>query len=181
MEMNRNLPESSSPSNSKNVEKKLLMESPRRRRIEGTARVLFLGTLLKEEWEVHHRDHENRTGCNMDRVAFMEEVWTVVQSYVTQSILKIGLNRPLTREFVDKLDECEERLSELLIDSVTDESEANFPIKTTPQECKEEVVYLSRTRKGTMRSKMVIDKFNDMKIKLGSKVALRRAGKKIGF
>ena len=34
------------------------MESPRRRRIEGTARVLFLGTLSEEEWEVHHRDHE---------------------------------------------------------------------------------------------------------------------------
>ena len=28
----------------------------------------------------------------------MEEVWTVVQSYGTQSILKIGLNRPLMRE-----------------------------------------------------------------------------------
>ena len=39
MEMKRNLPESSSPSNSKNTEKKLLMESPRRRRIEGTVRV----------------------------------------------------------------------------------------------------------------------------------------------
>ena len=55
------------------------MESPRRRRIEGTARVPFLGTLPEEEWEFYHRDHENRTGCNMDRVAFMEEVWTVVE------------------------------------------------------------------------------------------------------
>ena len=78
MEMNRNLLESSSPSNTKNAEKRLLMESPRRRRLEGTARVLFLGTLPEEEWEVHHRDHENRTRCNMDRVAFMENVWTVV-------------------------------------------------------------------------------------------------------
>ena len=58
MGTNRNLPESSSPSNSKN---KLLMESPRRRRIEGTAIVPFLGTLPEEEWEVYHRDHENRT------------------------------------------------------------------------------------------------------------------------
>ena len=49
--------------------------------IEGTARVPFLGTLPEEEWEVHHRDHENRTGCSMVRVAFMEEVWTVSQSY----------------------------------------------------------------------------------------------------
>ena len=130
------------------------MESPRRRRIEGTARVPFLGTLPKEEWEVHHRDHDKRTGCRMDRVAFMEEVWAVVQSYETQSILKIVLNRPIMRKVLDKLDECEGRLSELLIDSATDESEANSPIKMTPQEDKGEVVYLSRTRKRTMRSKM---------------------------
>ena len=153
------------------------MESPRRRRIEGTTRVLFLGMLPKEEWEVHHRDHENRTGCRMDRVAFMEEVWTVVQGYGTESILKLGLNRPLMREVLDKLDECEGRLSELLIDSATDESEANSPIKMTPQEDKGEVVYLSRTRKGTMRSKMVIDRTNEMKMKLGSKVTLRKKGK----
>ena len=158
MGTNRNLPESSFPSNSKYAEQKLLMESPRRRRIVGTARVPFLGTLPKEEWEVHHRDHENRTACGMDRVASMEEVWAVVQSYGTQSILKLGLNRPLMREFLDKLDECEGRLSKLLIDSATGESEANSPIKMTPQEDKGEVVYLSRTRKGMMRSKMVIDR-----------------------
>ena len=51
MEMNRNLPESSSPSNSKDNEQRLLVESPRRRRIEGAARVPFLGTLPEEEWE----------------------------------------------------------------------------------------------------------------------------------
>ena len=96
---------------------------------------------------------------------------------VSSFILKIGLNRPLMREVVDKLDECEWRLSELLIDTATDESEAISAIKTTPQEGKEEVMYLSRTRKGTMRSKMVIDKINDMKKKLGSKVTLRKAGK----
>ena len=45
------------------------MESPRRRRIEASARVPFLGTLPEEEWEVHHRDHESRTGCKLDRVA----------------------------------------------------------------------------------------------------------------
>ena len=54
----------------------------------------------------------------------------------------------------------------------------NSPIKTTPQEGNDELVYLSRTRKGTMRSKMVIDKINDMKIKLGSKMTLRKASKK---
>ena len=79
MEIKRILPESSSKDN----EQRLLMESPRRRRIEGATRVPFLGTLPEEEWEVHHRDHENRTGCRLDRVAFMEEVWKVVQSYGT--------------------------------------------------------------------------------------------------
>ena len=81
------------------------------------------------------------------------------------------------REVLDKLDECEGRLSELLIDSATDENEANSPIKMTPQEDKGEVVYLSRTRKGTMRSKLMIDKINEMKMKLGNKVIPRRAGK----
>ena len=90
--MNWNLLESSSPSNSKNAEKKLLMESP---------------------WEVHPRDHENKTGCNTDKVAFMEEVWLVVQSYGTQSILKTSLNRPLMREVLNKLDECEGRLTKV--------------------------------------------------------------------
>ena len=165
------------PSNPKDNEQRLLIESPRRRRIEGAVKVLFLGTLPEEEWEVHHRDHENRTGCRMDRVAFMEEVWAVVQSYGTQSILKLGLNRPLMREVLDKLDECECRLSEFLIDSATDDSEANSPIKMTPQEDKGEVVYLSRTRKGTMRLKLVIDKINEVKMKLGSKKILRKAGK----
>ena len=80
-------------------------------------------------------------------------------------MLKIGLNRPLMREILDKLNECEGRLSESLIDSATDESEANSPIKATPQG-NDEVVYLSKTLKGTMRSKMVIDKINDMKLNL---------------
>ena len=83
MNISRNLAESSSAGKSKTIETKLLTESPRRRRIEGSARVPFLGTLPEEEWEVHHRDHEIRTGCNIDRVAFMEEVWTVVQCYGT--------------------------------------------------------------------------------------------------
>ena len=46
----------------------------------------------------------------------------------------------------------------------------------TPQEDKGEVVYLSRPRKGTMRSKLVFDKINEMKMKLGSTVMPRRAG-----
>ena len=81
------------------------------------------------------------------------------------------------REVLGKLDECGGRLSELLIDSATGESEAVSPIKMTPQEDKGEVVYLSRTRKRTMRSKMVIDRNNQLKMKLGSKMTLRKAGK----
>ena len=64
-----------------------------------------------------------------------------------------------------------------MIDSATDESEANSPIKMTPQEDKGEVVDLSRTEKGMMRSKVVIDRINEMKMKLGSKVTLRKTGK----
>ena len=176
-ELKQKLPESSSPGNSRNNEQRILMESPRRRRIEGSARVPFLGRKPEEEWEVHHRDHESRTRCRLDRVAFMEEVWTVVQSYGTQSILKTGLNQPLMMEVLDKLDECEGRLSELLIDSATDESEANSPIKMRPQDDKGEVVYMSRTRKGTMRSKLVIDKIKEMQMKLGSRVMPRRVGR----
>ena len=46
----------------------------------------------------------------------------------------------------------------------------------------EEMVDLFRTRKGTMGSKMVIDKINDVKMNFGSKVTLRKNCKeKIGF
>ena len=47
-----NLPESSSLRKTEIPRKKLLTESSSRRRIEGAARVPFLGTLLEEEWEV---------------------------------------------------------------------------------------------------------------------------------
>ena len=148
MNINRFLPESSSPGKLKTIETKLLMECPRKRRIEGTARVPFLEALPEEEWEVHHRDHENRIECNMDSGAFMEEVWTVVQRYGTQSMLKTGLNRPLMRDILDKLFECEGRLmGDLLIDSATDESEDNYLIKPTHRKGSNEIVYLSRNRK----------------------------------
>ena len=140
------------------------MESPSRRRIEGTARVPFMWTLPEEEWEVHHNDTESRTGCNMDRFAFMEEVWTVVLQDPVN--FEKGLNRPLMREILDKLDESEGKLSDFLIDSGTDESEVNSLSKPTQQEGGNGVVYLSRTRKRTIRSKMVIDK-----------VTLRKTGK----
>ena len=79
----------------------------------------------------------NVTGFYMDRVAFMEEVWTVVQCYGTQSMLKACLNRLLMREILDKLDECEGKISELLTDSASDESDTNSPINMTHQENKE--------------------------------------------
>ena len=156
---------------------KLSTDSQRRRKIEGASRVSLLGTLPEEEWEVHHQDHENKAGCGMDRVDFLKEVWTVMQCYGTQSMLKIGIERRLMQENHDKLDECERRMSELLIESATDESESNSPIKMTHQESNEEVGYLYRIQKGTMRSKMVIDNINGMKMKLGSKVILNKTGK----
>ena len=78
---------------------------------------------------------------------------------------------------LDKFDECGGRLSNLLIDLATDESEVNCPIKVTQQEGSNEFVYLSRTQKVTMRSNMLIDKINDMKMKLGSKLTLRKTGR----
>ena len=69
-------------------------------------------------------------------------------------------------------------MSELLIDSAIDESEANSPIWLTHQESKDEVVYLSRMRKVTIHSKLVTEAINDMKMKLGSKVKLRRQSEK---
>ena len=113
----------------------------------------------------------------MDRFLFMEEVWTIVNCYGTQSMLKTGLKRPLRWKIFDKLYNLGVRMSELLFDSATDEKEANSPIKATQQENNEEVVYLSRTRKRTMRSKMVIDNINNMKMKLSSKVTLRKTRK----
>ena len=101
----------------------------------------------------------------------------MVQSYGNQSMLKTGVNRPLMREILDKLDECNGRMSKFLINLATDENEPNSPIKMTHQESNEGVMYQSRTRKGTMRSEMVFEKISNMKLKLGSKVALRKTGK----
>ena len=84
-----------------------------------------------------------------------------------------GMNRSFVHEILDKLEGCEGRFSELLVDSVTDESEANSPIKPAYQEKSDEVMYLSRTRKRTMRSKMVIERINDRKMKLSSNVTRR--------
>ena len=49
------------------------------------------------------------------------------------------------REVFDNLDEYEERMIEVLIDSATDESEVSNPIKARQQEDSADFVYLSRT------------------------------------
>ena len=119
-----NLQESSSTCKIETTIKIFYSESLRRKRIEGAAQVPFLANLPEIEWGVYRRVNENRTGSGMDRVAFMEEFWSVVQCYGTQSMLKTILNRPLMQEIYYKLDECEGRMSELLNDSAIDEREA---------------------------------------------------------
>ena len=95
---------------------------------------------------------------------------------MTQCMLKTARHRPLMHEIVDKFDEYEGRTSELLVESAIDESETNSPIKTC-QESNREVVYLSKTQYGTaVRWKLRIEKINDMKMKLRSKVMLRNSG-----
>ena len=80
-------------------------------------------------------------------------------------MFKTGFNKPV---ILDISGECERKMNKLLTDSATEESEANSPIKMRQQGSNEKVVYLSRTRKGMIRSKMLIDKINDTKIKLGN-------------
>ena len=155
----RSLPDSSSLGKIEAVmTQKHLTESSRKRLIGSATRVPLLRTQPEEEWDVHHHDRENRTGCGMDRVAFMEEILTVVQCYGNHFLLKTGLNRPLMQEILDKLNRCEGRRSEgLLIDSATDESGIISPIKLTHQESNNELLCLSRMRRGTRRSKLVVE------------------------
>ena len=50
---------------------------------------------------------EKITDCAMSRVVLTEDVWSVLQCYGTQLMLKISLNRLLMQEIFDKLDDCE--------------------------------------------------------------------------
>ena len=59
--------------------------------------------MQKEEWEINHRDHENRTGYARNRAAFMK-AWSVVQCYRAQSMLRTGLKNPLMQEILEILD-----------------------------------------------------------------------------
>ena len=75
----QNFLESSSSGKNKFHTEKHSTESQHRGKKEVAARVSFLGTLPKEEWKVLHPNLEIKTGCGMNRVAFLEEVWPVLQ------------------------------------------------------------------------------------------------------
>ena len=70
---------------------KLLHESPRRRRIDETMRVSFLGTIPEEEGERYQRELERQTGVTWNRMASMKRTWDVIRSYGTQSVMKVIL------------------------------------------------------------------------------------------
>ena len=84
-------------------------------------------------------------------------------------MLKTGPIRPLMIVVLEEFDECGGRMSKLLIGSTNDKREMNFPIKPTYREISE-VVYLSKTWKGKLPSKLLIEQVKDKKTNLGSKV-----------
>ena len=50
----------------------------------------------------------------------MERTWDVIRRYGTQSVMKVGLNKPIMREVLEKLVSSVE--SDVLIESVTEDS-----------------------------------------------------------
>ena len=110
-------------SRSKQVHK-LLHESPRRRRIEVTMRVSFLGTLPEKEWENYQSELECKIGVAWNRLAFMERTWDVMRGYGTHSVLKVRLNQPIMREFLEKLMNSTE--PDDLTESVTEDSADDY-------------------------------------------------------
>ena len=99
---------------------RLLHESPRRRKIKDSMKISFLSTLPEEEWERYQMELEGKTGSTWSRVNFMEKSWDVIRRYGTQSIMKVGLNQPIMREFLEKIVNCME--SDVLTESVTEDS-----------------------------------------------------------
>ena len=99
---------------------KLLLESPRRRRIDETMRVSFLSTLFEEEWERYQSELERKVGVTWNRVTFMERTWDVIRRYGTQSVINVGLNQPIKREVLETLMSSVE--SDVLTESVTADS-----------------------------------------------------------
>ena len=89
-------------------ESKLLSESPRKRRIDESMRVAFLGTLPEEERERYQSELERKTGEVWTRVAFMESMWSIIRRYGTQSVMRVGLNQPIMREVIEKMMESTE-------------------------------------------------------------------------
>ena len=82
---------------------KLLHESPRRRRVDETRRVSFLGLLPDEDWKRYRSELERKTGVTWSRVAFMKRTWKVIRRYGTQSVMKMGLNQPIIFEVLGNL------------------------------------------------------------------------------
>ena len=107
-------------------ESKLLNESPRRRRIDESMRVLFMGTLPDEEWERYQNELGRKTGEVRRRVAFMECTWSIIRRCGTQTVMRVGLNQPIMREVIEKMMESTE--SDGLTGSVTEESAEESPI-----------------------------------------------------
>ena len=98
---------------------KLLHESPRRRRIDETMRVPFLGILPEEEWEIYQCELERKAGVTWNRVTFMKGTWDEIRRDGTQSVMKVGLNQPIMREVLGKLLSSAE--SDVLTESVAEE------------------------------------------------------------
>ena len=135
---------------------KLLHESPRRRRIEETMRVSFLNTLPEEKWERYQSELERKTGVTWSRVTFMERTWDVIRRYGTLSVMKVGLNQPIMREFLDKLMSSVE--SDVLTESVTEDSADDqqitrkLPVRRTKKGLKR---LKGKTESKTMNQKVV--------------------------
>ena len=83
-------------------------------------RVSFLSTLSEEEWERYQSELERKAGVTWNRVTFMERTWDVIRRYGTQSVMKVGLNRPIMRKVLEKLMSSVE--SDVLTESVTEDS-----------------------------------------------------------
>ena len=65
-------------------ESKQLSESARRRSIDESIRVVFLGTLPEGEWERYQSELERNIGDVWRRVAFMVSTWSIIWRYGSQ-------------------------------------------------------------------------------------------------
>ena len=112
--------------------------------MEKNIRVSFLSTLPEEEWERYQSELERETGVTWNRVTFMERTWDVIRRYGTQSIMKVGLNQPIMREFLEKIVNSME--SDVLTESVTEDS-------ADDQQVTKKKLPVRRAKKGLKRSK----------------------------